>query len=65
MDTHRLIELAPHYIVMFLLVSLALWIAREVVGEVGFWPEFAIIIAVVVAYRPVVVRLGIGPSGWE
>ena len=50
---------------MFLLVSLALWIAREVVGEIGFWPELAIIIVVVVAYRPAVMRFGIGPSGWE
>jgi hypothetical protein len=35
------------------------------VGEIGFWPELAIIIVVVVVYRPVVMRLGIGPSGWE
>jgi hypothetical protein len=65
MDRNQLIELVPHYIAMFLLVSLVLWIAREVVGEIGFWPELAIIIVVVVVYRPVVMRLGIGPSGWE
>ena len=65
MDTNQLMELAPHYIAMFLLISIVLWIVREVVGEIGFWPELAIIIAVVVVYRPIVVRLGIGPSGWE
>jgi hypothetical protein len=65
MDKDQLMEVAPHYIAMFLLVSIVLWIVREVVGEIGFWPELAIIIVVVVAYRPIVVRLGIGPSGWE
>jgi hypothetical protein len=65
MNKDQLIELAPHYIAMFLLVSLALWIVREVVGEIGFWPELAIIVVVVVVYRPIVMRLGIGPSGWE
>lgn len=65
MDRDQLLELVPHYVAMFLLVSLALWIAREVVGGIGFWPELAIIIVVVVVYRPVVMRLGIGPSGWE
>jgi hypothetical protein len=65
MDKDHLLELAPHYLAMFLLVSLVLWIVGEVVGEVGFWPELAIIMVVVVVYRPVVMRLGIGPSGWE
>lgn len=65
MDTDRLIELAPHYIAMFILVFLVLAIVRAIVGEVGFWIELAIIVVVVFVYRPVVMRLGIGPSGWK
>jgi hypothetical protein len=64
-DTDRLMELAPHYIAMFVLVFLVLEIARIVVGGIGFWPELAIIFVVVFAYRPIVVRLGVAPSGWE
>jgi amino acid permease len=65
MDTDRLLELAPHYIAMFVLVFLVLATVRAVAGEVGFWIELAVIAVVVFAYRPVVTRLGIGPSDWE
>lgn len=65
MDTNRLMQLLPHYLAMLLLVFLVLAIVRAVVGEIGFWIELAIIVAVVFAYRPIVMRLGIGPSGWE
>ena len=65
MDTDRLVELAPHYIAMFVLVFLVLTAVRAVAGEIGFWIELAIIVGVVFAYRPVVTRLGIGPSDWE
>lgn len=65
MDTDRLMELVPHYIAMFVLVFLVLAIIRAVAGEIGFWAELAIIVVVVVVYRPIVMRLGLGPSGWE
>jgi hypothetical protein len=65
MDTDRLIEIAPHYVAMLILVFLVLAIVRAVVGEIGFWVELAIVLVVVFAYRPVVVRLGVAPSGWE
>ncbi|WP_152042457.1 hypothetical protein [Salinigranum salinum] len=65
MDTDRLMELAPHYIAMFILVFVVLTIVQAIVGEVGFWAELAIVVAVVFAYRPVVVRLGFAPSGWK
>jgi hypothetical protein len=58
-------ELVPHYVAMLILVFLVLEIVRAVVGEIGFWMELAIITAVIVAYRPIVLRLGLGPSGWE
>jgi hypothetical protein len=50
---------------MFLLVSLVLWIVGAVVGEIGFWPEMVIILVIVVVYRPIVMRLGVGPSSWK
>lgn len=65
MDKNQLLELAPHYVAMLVLVFLVLSIVRIVVGEIGFWVELAIIFAIVFSYRPAVVRLGMGPSGWE
>ena len=65
MDTDRLVEVAPHYIVMLVLVYLALAISAQKPGSPTAAPTMAIIAVVVVAYRPVVMRLGIGPSAWE
>jgi hypothetical protein len=65
MDRNQLIELVPHYLAMLLLVFVVLAIVQSVAGEIGFWIEFAIVILVVFAYRPVVVRLGVAPSVWE
>ncbi len=65
MDTDQLRELAPHYLAMLLLVFGGLAIVRAIVGEIGFWTELAIIFVIVFAYRPIVVRLGIGPRKWE
>lgn len=65
MDREQLIELVPHYVAMLLLIFLTLAIVSAVVGEIGFWIELALIIVVVFAYRPIVVRLGIGPSVWK
>lgn len=65
MDTDRLIEVAPHYVAMLLLVFVVLAIVRLIVGELGFWAEFVVIAVVIFGYRPVVQWLGIGPSAWE
>lgn len=65
MDTDRLIELAPHYVAMLILVFLILAIVRAAVGDIGFWIELVIVFVVVFAYRPIVLRLGVAPSGWE
>lgn len=65
MDTDRLMEVAPHYIAMFICVFIVLTIVQAAVGEVGFWVEMAIVVVVVFVYRPAVMRLGIAPSGWE
>lgn len=65
MDRDELKEVAPHYAAMILLVYLALGILWITVGGLGFWGDLVIVVAIVVAYRPVVMRLGIGPSSWE
>ena len=65
MDTDRLLELVPHYLVMILLVFLVLEGIRATVGALDFWLELAIIAVVVLSYRPIVMRLGLGPSAWE
>jgi len=65
MDTAQLKELAPHYIAMLILVFGVLAMVRAAVGELSFWIELVIIVVLVFAYRPVVMRLGIGPSVWE
>lgn len=65
MDTSRLMELLPHYVAMFLLVFLVLTVIRSFVGEIGFWVELVIVVAVVFAYRPLVIRLGLAPDTWE
>lgn len=65
MDTDRLLEVAPHYVAMIVLVYLVLAVVEAVVGGLGFWTELVLIAAVVFAYRPLVMRLGVGPSAWE
>ncbi|MFC6864378.1 hypothetical protein ACFQGE_13030 [Halomicroarcula sp. GCM10025817] len=65
MDTDRLLELAPHYIAMLVLVFLVLELVAILVGDIGFLTELAIIVVIVFAYRPIVIRLGIAPSGWQ
>jgi hypothetical protein len=49
---------------MLLLVFLVLAGVRAVAGAIGFWIELAIVVVVVFAYRPIVIRLGVGPSSW-
>ncbi|MHB9285758.1 hypothetical protein ACKVMT_01805 [Halobacteriales archaeon Cl-PHB] len=65
METDQLKELVPHYIALFILVFGILAVVRAVVGDIGFWAEMAFVVVIVFVYRPIVVRLGVGPSGWE
>lgn len=65
MDTDRLLEVAPHYVAMVLLVFLVLGVVRVVFGDLGFWIELAVIAVVVLAYPPGVKRLGVAPAAWE
>mgnify|MGYP006287535347 CR=1 FL=1 len=65
MDIDGLKELVPHYVALMILVVLALSTVQAAVGEIGFWTELAIVLVIALAYRPIVVRLGVAPSGWK
>lgn len=65
MDTDRLLDVAPHYVAMFLLVYLVLGAIRIAIGDIGFWAELVVIVAVVFSYRPLVQYLGVAPDAWS
>jgi hypothetical protein len=60
-----ILELAPHYVAMLVLVTAVLVVVRLAVGNLGFWVEFVIIVAVVFVYPLVVRRLGYAPDAWK
>lgn len=64
-DTGTIVELAPHYLAMLIVVSLALGALRTVAGSVGFLVELVVVVAVVFLYPFAVRRLGVAPSAWE
>jgi hypothetical protein len=63
-EREQLVELVPHYLAMLLLMLVALWAIRTVAGDLGFWVELVVLVAIVTVYRPVVKRLGVAPSLW-
>jgi hypothetical protein len=65
MERSELLELVAHYAVLFVLVLIVLSALRSRVGTLDFWTELVVIVGVVFAYRPVVLRLGVAPSAWE
>jgi len=65
MDIDGLKELVPHYVAVMILVVIVLTIVQTVVGEITFWIELVLILLVVFAYRVIVMRLGVAPSGWQ
>lgn len=65
LDRDTLLELVPHYVALIALVFAVLAAVEAVVGPLGFWVELALVFAVAIAYRPLVLRLGVAPSAWE
>jgi len=65
MDIDGLKELVPHYVAVMILVVLVLTVVQAAVGEIGFVIEIALILVIVLAYRVIVMRLGVAPSGWQ
>lgn len=65
-DRDDLVALVPHYLAMLGLAILTLFVLDVVVGDdLNFWIETAVVVVVLVAYKPVVVRLGYAPPLWE
>ncbi len=64
MDTERILDVLPHYLAMLILVFAVLTVVRTAIGDLGFWFEFVIILVIVFAYRPLVIRLGVAPDAW-
>lgn len=60
----RVLDLLPHYLGMLVLMLLVVGGLRLVVGEMAFWVELLIVLAVAVSYPPLVRRLGIAPESW-
>lgn len=65
MDTQHLADVAPHYVVMLLLMLAVINVIRMAFGELNLWVEVLILVAVAFAYRPAVQRLGVAPDAWE
>lgn len=61
----RLVELLPHYLALLILIFLVLAIVRATMGDLGFWIELAIVVAVGLGYPTVVRMLGVAPSAWD
>lgn len=64
-DTAELIDVAPHYVAMFTLVFVSLEALRAFVGVDNILVDLGVVMAIVFAYRPLVVRLGVAPASWE
>lgn len=62
-----ILELVPHYVAMILLVLFVMTLIRAAIGVQHVLVEFAFILALVFAYRPIIVRLDIVPTPtvWE
>lgn len=62
---NRLLDLLPHYLLMIAVIFAALVAIQELYGDLGFWPSFAVAIAVAVVYPLIVRRLGVAPDPWQ
>ena len=65
MDRDQLLELAPHYVALVVLIFSVLAAVQFLTDGVALWLELVITAATAIVYRPVVVWLGIAPSMWE
>lgn len=63
----ELLELVPHYVAMVLIVLFSMTLIRAAVGEQHILIEFAIILALVFAYRPLILYFDVVPvpTMWE
>lgn len=59
------LELLPHYLANLVLILAIIGGLRLSVGNLGFWVELPIVVAVVLVYPTLVRALGVAPSSWE
>jgi hypothetical protein len=64
-DRDDLVELVPHYLAMLLLAIATLALVQALAPDLNFWIETALVVAVLVIYRPIVIRLGVAPRVWQ
>jgi hypothetical protein len=64
-DTEKLRELVPHYVVMLVVVFAVVGVVRVLLGEIRLVVEFLVILGIVFLYPFVVRRLGYAPEIWE
>ena len=65
MDRADLMDVAPHYGALIVLMFVALLIMQSLFGDLSFWIELAVLFVIAFAYRPAVVKLGVAPEAWE
>jgi hypothetical protein len=65
MDRGQILELVAHYLVIVVIVTVVLAGVRAAVGDIGFWVELAVVVAIVALYRPVVKAVDMEPSAWN
>jgi hypothetical protein len=63
-NTERVLDVLPHYLVLLILVFVLLAAVRELFGDPGFAVELLLVLAVTIAYPPVVRRMGVAPESW-
>lgn len=65
MDTERLRDLAPHYLVMVVLSLVGLATVQAAFGRQHLLVELVVVLGIFLAYGYVVTSLGVGPDAWE
>lgn len=58
-------QLAPHWVVMFVVMFLALGAADRAFGGLGLVASLALVMGIAVAYPFVVRALGVAPPVWQ
>jgi predicted tellurium resistance membrane protein TerC len=61
----RIVDVLPHYLAMLALVFLALEIIENQLGIDNIIVFFGVVMVIVFAYRPIVLRLGVAPESWK
>lgn len=63
--TEKVRQLAPHWVVMFIVMFVALATVERVVGGLGLAASLVLVLAIAFAYPFVVRALGVAPAVWQ